>query len=192
MEWHAATGARCPVSLRARAGWTFSGTHRWNNRQSISKRGAKRGASIDPSGYDAGKRVKGRKRHIVVDTLGLLLGVMVHPANVQDSNGALPVIELALRRYPSLQRIYADGGYQLPRLRAALAELGPCQLTIVKRSELHRFVVLPKRWIVERSFAWISRFRRLARDYERFARISAAFVQLAMIRIMLRRLTKED
>ena len=100
------------------------------------------------------------------------------------------MIEQALRRYPSLQRIYADGGYPLPKLSAAIAELGVCQLTAVRRSEQHRFVVLPKRWIVERRLAWISRFRRLARDYERLARISAAFVQLAMIRIMLRRLTK--
>jgi transposase len=118
--------------------------------------------------------------------------VTVHPANVQDSNGALPVIEQALHRHPSLRRIYADGGYQLPRLSAAIARLGSCEITVVKRSELHRFVVLPKRWIVERSFAWISRFRRLARDYERFARISAAFVVLAMIRTMLRRLTMQN
>ena len=116
----------------------------------------------------------------------------MHPANVQDSNGALPVLHQALAKYPSLTRLYADGGYQVPRLSAELARLGTCQFTIVKRSDPHRFVVLPKRWIVERSFAWISRFRRLARDYERYARVSIAFIRLAMIRIMLRRVTIQN
>ena len=112
----------------------------------------------------------------------------MHPANVQDSNGALPVLRQALDKYPSLTTVYADGGYQLPRLSAELAKLGRCTLSIVKRSDRHRFVVLPKRWIVERTFAWISRFRRMSRDYERYARTSAAFVRLAMSRIMLKRL----
>ena len=102
----------------------------------------------------------------------------------------MPVLRQALQKYPSLQRVYADGGYQLPRLTEELAKLGGCKLTVVKRPDLHRFVVMPKRWIVERTFAWISRFRRMSRDYERYVRSAVAFVRLAMIRIMLRRLVK--
>lgn len=96
------------------------------------------------------------------------------------------------RAFPFIERIYADGGYQGPKLAAAVAKTGAWRLEIVKRSDAHRFVVLPKRWIVERSFAWISRNRRLARDFERYARTVAAFVRLAMIRIMLRRVTKPE
>jgi transposase len=94
------------------------------------------------------------------------------------------------RLVPFLERIFADGGYQGPRAAAAAAATGEWILEIVKRNELHKFVVLPKRWIVERTFAWISRNRRLARDFERYATTVAAFIRLAMIRIMLRRLTR--
>ena len=96
------------------------------------------------------------------------------------------------RRFPFFTRIYADGGYQGPRMAATVARTGSWHLVIVKRTDLHRFKVLPKRWIVERTFAWISRNRRLMRDYERHARTVAAFVRLAMIRIMLRRLTRPN
>lgn len=147
---------------------------------------------LDPSGYDAGKKVKGRKRHILVDTLGLLLSVTVHPADIQDRDGAALVLDERTRRlFPFIERIYADGGYQGPRVRAAAARTGTWKVEIVKRSDIAKgFVVLPKRWIVERTLAWISRNRRLARDFERYAKTGAAFVRLAMIRIMLRRLTK--
>jgi len=92
--------------------------------------------------------------------------------------------------FPFIARIFADAGYQGPRAARAAASTGRWVLEIVKRNELHKFVVLPKRWIVERTLAWISRNRRLARDFERYARTVAAFVRLAMIRIMLRRLTR--
>jgi transposase len=92
--------------------------------------------------------------------------------------------------FPFIERIFADGGYQGPRVAQAAARSGQWTVQIVKRNDLHRFVVLPKRWIVERTFAWMSRNRRLARDFERYARTTAAFVRLAMIKIMLRRLTK--
>jgi transposase len=93
--------------------------------------------------------------------------------------------------FPFIERIFADAGYQGPRAAQAAARTGRWVFEIVKRNELHKFVVLPKRWIVERTLAWISRNRRLARDFERYARTVAAFVRLAMIRIMLRRLTRE-
>ncbi|MGD9724818.1 MAG: IS5 family transposase [Nitrospiraceae bacterium] len=136
-----------------------------------------------------GKKVTGRKRHILVDTLGLLLNVAVHPASVQDRDGARLVLNRRTRRlFPFIERIFADAGYQGARVAAAAARTGTWRIEIVKRSELHRFVVLPKRWIVERTLAWISRNRRLARDFERYARTVAAFIRLAMIRLMLRRL----
>jgi transposase len=94
------------------------------------------------------------------------------------------------RLFPFIERIFADAGYQGPKTAAAIANTGAWTLEIVKRKELHRFVVLPMRWIVERTLAWISRNRRVARDFERYARSAAAFIRLAMIRIMLRRLTK--
>ena len=131
----------------------------------------------------------GRKRHILVDTLGLLLSVDVHAANVQDRDGAEKLLRLARRRFPFIERIIGDGGYQGPKMINLVRRTGMWTLQIVKRSDLHKFVVLPKRWIVERTLAWISRNRRLTRDYERHARTAAAFVRLAMIRIMLRRLT---
>ena len=119
------------------------------------------------------------------------MNVVVHPADVQDRDGARLVLDRRTRRlFPFIERIFADGGYQGPQAATAIAKTGTWKLEIVKRSELHRFVVLPKRWIVERTLAWISHNRRLARDFERYARSAAAFVRLAMIRIMLRRLTR--
>ena len=123
-----------------------------------------------------------------------MLNVAVHSADIQDRDGAALVLdERARRLFPFIERIYADGGYQGPRVRAAAAKTGTWKVEIVKRSDIAKgFVVLPKRWIVERTFAWISRCRRLSRDFERHARTVAAFVRLAMIRIMLKRLTKPN
>ena len=119
-----------------------------------------------------------------------MLNVVVHSADVQDRDGARLVLDHRTRRlFPFIERIFADAGYQGAKAAVALAKSGTWTLEIVKRNELHRFVVLPKRWIVERTLAWISRNRRLARDFERYAQTAAAFVRLAMIRIMLRRLT---
>ena len=146
---------------------------------------------MDPQGYDAGKKVTGRKRHILVDTLGLLLSVAVHPANIQDRDGVELVLDERTRAmWPFIVKIFADAGYQGARAALAAAKTGSWIIEIVKRSDLHKFVVLPKRWIVERTLAWISRNRRLARDYERYASTVAAFIKLAMIRLMLRRLIR--
>jgi transposase len=118
------------------------------------------------------------------------LNVVVHPADLQDRDGALLVLDRRTRRrFPFIERIFADANYQGPKLATALAQTGTWTVEIVKRNELHRFVVLPKRWIVERTLAWISHCRRLARDFERHARKAVAFIRLAMIRLMLRRLT---
>jgi transposase len=121
--------------------------------------------------------VLGRKRHILTDTLGLLLAVNVHPASVQDRDGAEALLREARRSFPFLERIIADAGYQGRKMAAAVSRTGTWVLQIVRRCDRHRFVVLPKRWIVERTLAWISRCRRLARDYERHAQKAAGDLQ---------------
>jgi transposase len=116
--------------------------------------------------------------------------VSVLPADIQDRDGARDLLRRVRRRFPFITRVFADAGYQGPKMAKAIAATGSWKIEIVKRSDLHRFVVVPKRWIVERTFAWISRNRRLARDFERYATTVAAFVRLAMIRLMLKRLTR--
>jgi putative transposase len=105
--------------------------------------------------------------------------VDVHAANIQDRDGAETLLRQARRRFPFIERIIGDGGYQGPKMAALVARTGAWTLEIVKRSDQHRFTVLPKRWIVERTLAWISRNRRLLRDYERHTRKTAAFICLA-------------
>lgn len=118
------------------------------------------------------------------------MNVVVHPADVQDRDGARLVLDRGTRsRFPSIKCIFCDTNYSGAALAADIAKTGTWKLEVVKRPEPHRFVVLPKRWIVERTFAWISRCRRLAKDFERHVRSATAFIYLAMIRIMLRRLT---
>jgi putative transposase len=132
--------------------------------------------------------VKGRKRHLVVDTLGMLLVVVVHCAGLQDRDGAKLVFEQLQGKFPRLQRIWADGGYA-GALVAWVAELAGWVLEIVKRpDDAQGFVVLPKRGIVERTLAWLSRYRRLSKDYEERSASSEAWIRLAMIHLMLRRL----
>jgi len=120
------------------------------------------------------------------------LSVAVHAADIQDRDGARFVLDKRTRAlFPFIERVYADGGYRGARARDGAASTGTWKIEIVNRCDsVQGFAVLPKRWIVERTLAWISRCRRLARDFERYARTVAAFVRLAMIRIMLRRLTK--
>jgi transposase len=118
------------------------------------------------------------------------MNVIVHPADVQDRDGIGWVLDHRTRRlFPFIERIFADASYQGQAVAAVVAKTGTWTVEIVKRNELHRFVVLPKRWIVERTLAWLSRCRRLSKDFERHARKTAAFIRLAMIRLMLRRLT---
>ncbi len=118
-------------------------------------------------GYDAGKKVKGRKRHIVTDTGGFLVAVMVHAADIQDRDGAPALLASIRHAFPRLRHVFADGGYAGPKLRDALAKLGKWTVQIVKRSDAAKgFVLLPRRWVVERTFAWLGRNRRLAKDFE--------------------------
>lgn len=117
-----------------------------------------------------------------------MLGIVVHPGNVQDRDGATELLRRTRRLFPFIEVIYADGGYRGPKMAGVVAKTGAWRIEIVKRNDVPRFEVLPKRWIVERTFAWISRNRRLARDFERHIRFAVAFIRLAMIRIMMRRL----
>lgn len=141
-------------------------------------------------GYDAGKKIKGRKRHLLVDMMGLVIVALVHGANIQDRDGARLVLEKAKGRFPRLQRIWADGGYA-GKLLDWVKETCGWVLEIIKRSDQAKgFVLLPKRWVVERTFGWLGRYRRLSKDYERLPESSEAMIHWAMVRLMLRRLTK--
>ncbi len=145
-----------------------------------------------PRGIDAGKRIKGRKRHIVTDTQGLVLVVLVHPANIQDVHGAVPVLRALRRLHPNLQHIFADRVYRGPQLRNALADCGPWSIEIVQRPPgVKGFQLLPRRWVVERTFAWIGRCRRLAKDFEASIESATAWIMLANLRLLSRRLARQ-
>jgi len=138
-------------------------------------------------GYDAFKRIKGRKRHIIVDTLGLLLAVVVTPANISNTAGAVQLLPLLGHSAHHLRRVWCDGGY----FNAALEQAKACGLKlepVLRPAGQKGFAPLPKRWVVERTFAWLSRCRRLAREYEVRIESSEAFVCLAMTRLMIVRL----
>jgi putative transposase len=139
-------------------------------------------------GYDAGKKVNGRKRHILVDTLGLLLCVKVLAGNIQNRDGAKQLFTAIKERMPRLYLIWADGGYR-GKLINWVGTTCLWLLQVVKRNDdVKGFVVLPRRWVVERTFAWLGRNRRLSKDYERKCESSEAFIYVAMIHLMLKRL----
>jgi putative transposase len=141
-------------------------------------------------GYDAGKKVNGRKRHILVDTMGLVLLAVVHVASVQDRDGARLLLAKAKGLFPRLQLIWADGGYA-GKLIAWVQETCGWVLEIIKRSDTVKgFKLLPRRWVVERTFGWFGRYRRLSKDYERLPESSEAMIYWAMTRLMARRLTR--
>lgn len=142
-------------------------------------------------GYDAGKKVKGRKIHALVDTLGLPMRVVVHSAGIQDRDGAALVLERIKARFPWLQLVWADGGYHARQVDAAVAKSPGLRIEIVKRTDdMKGFVVLPRRWVVERTFSWFGRNRRLAKDWENLADTLHAFVTLASIQLAIRRLAR--
>src|SRR3972149_2991218 len=134
----------------SRSSSTGSQPDRRHHRQPEREKRRKRGACIDPHGYDAGKKIKGKKRHILVDTLGLLLHAIVHPADIQDRDGGVLVMATLFGMFPFLKTLFADGGYQGPKFAAALAKVLPhLDVEIVKRSDTTiGFKIIPKRWIV--------------------------------------------
>lgn len=138
-------------------------------------------------GYDAGKKTKGRKRHIAVDTLGLLLVIVIHAASIQDRIGARAVFIRLARHVQTIQTIFVDGGYS-GKLIDWGKQMFHWLIQVVKRTETHTFKILPKRWIVERTFGWMNWRRRLSKDYEHNPNHSEAMVYIAMIHLMVKRL----
>jgi putative transposase len=142
-------------------------------------------------GYDAAKKIKGRKRHIVTDTLGHLISWQVHSADIQDRDGAIGVLAKMARRYPRLRHVFADSAYAGDRIPKALASFGRWNIEIIRRPDAAKgFHVLPRRWVVERTFAMLGRCRRLAKDFEASITSATAWLLIASIRTLTRRLAR--
>jgi transposase len=179
------------VKCREQVGRNVSPTAAIIDSQSV-KAAEKGGVCIDPAGYDAGKKIKGKKRHLLVDTQGLLLCAIVHAADIQDRDGGLMLMAALFGLYPFLLKLYADSGYQGSKFKAGLKRVcRQINVEIVKRSDVGKFVVLPKRWIVERTIAWLNRCRRLAKDWECLNKNALAFLHWASIRLMVRKLCQK-
>lgn len=157
----------------------------------IDSQSAKTTESGGPCGFDAHKMVKGRKRHLVTDTQGFPLAVLVHAANIQDNHGAVPLLGALRQTFPKLRHVVADRVYRGKKLRKAIAAFGRWRIKIVTPPRPRRgFKPLPKRWVIERTFAWLGRNRRLAKDFERTIASSEAWFLIASAKLLSRRLAR--
>jgi putative transposase len=144
-----------------------------------------------PRGFDPAKRMKGRKRHLVTDTEGWLLAVQVHPADIQDNHGAVPLLKAVRRAFRRLRHLFADRVYRGPKLLNAISEVGRWTIEIVTRTQsVGSFTPEKRRWVIERTFAWLGRNRRLAKDFEKTIASAEAWIMIASIRLLSRRLAR--
>ena len=159
----------------------------------IDSQSVKTTESGGPRGYDAGKKTKGRKRHILTDTEGNLVHAVIHTADIQDRDGAPLVLAGVITRFPWLRHVFADGGYAGEKLRDALKPMGTWSIEIIKRSDTAKgFELLPRRWVVERTIAWLNRNRRLAKDFEQTIASATAWLFIASIQLFIRRAARHS
>lgn len=168
-----------------------AGRHKHPTAGCLDSQSVKCTAVAGVRGYDKAKQVTGRKRHVLVDTMGLLLVVVVTAACVQERDGAKLLFQRLTGACKKLRRLWVDGGYRGPTLRDWVAQhCRFCLAVVLRTDDQKRFVVLPRRWVVERTFAWLNHHRRLSKDYERLPVTSEALIYIAMIRLMVRRLAR--
>ena len=154
----------------------------------IDAQSVKNTDTSEQKGYDAGKKVSGIKRHIAVDTNGLPHGIYVTTADVTDRNGALALFSVHQNNLSNVLNVLADGGYSGDNFAHATKEILGCPVEVAKRNELHTFAVIPKRWVVERSFSWLEKCRRLWKNCERKLNTSLQMTVLAFLVLILKRL----
>jgi putative transposase len=164
------------------------GRHKHPTAGALDSQSVKTTAVPGPRGFDAGKKIMGRKRHLVVDTLGLAVAILVTAASVQDRDGARQLLRGFGVHRKKLRKLWVDGGYRGVLLGWVAARFRYSLEVVLRSDSAKGFVVLPKRWIVERTFAWLNSHRRLSKDYERYTKTSETMIQVAMMRLMLRRL----
>jgi transposase len=158
----------------------------------IDSQSVKTTEAAGPRGYDAGKKINGRKRHLLVDTIGLMIAAIVHRADIQDRDGAPLLLATMRSAFPWLRHVFADAGYAGEKLRQALAKLGQWTIDIVRRSDTAvGFEPQPRRWVVERTIAWLNRNRRLTKDFEATIQSAQAWLLIASVKLLSRRIARQ-